>query len=112
MESGIKYVKVIEDGQIEEGEGKVVFAGIKRVALFYLDGEYHCIQNHCPHAGGHLGLGEVRGELVMCPRHSWGFNIKSGDCVTNARYCVTVYPTKVEDDAVWVGLNESDSSII
>ncbi len=112
MESATKFVKVLEDGQLDEGEGRVVFAGIKRVALFNIEGEYHCIQNHCPHAGGHLGLGEVRGQLVLCPRHSWGFDVVSGDCKTNPRYCVKVYPTKIEEGSVWVGIPADDSSII
>ncbi len=113
MEHPEKFFKVLEEGKLEDGEGKVVFAGVKRLALFRIDGEYHCIQNHCPHAGGHLGLGEVLADkcLVICPRHAWSFDLKSGACRTNPRYEARTYPVKVEDGHVWVGIPD-DGSII
>lgn len=104
MEAEIEFFKVLELGQLEPGNGTVVHAGTKKLALFNIEGEYHCIQNFCPHAGGFLGLGEVSGCIVRCPRHSWGFDVRTGECKTNARYEARTYPVKIEDGWVWVGL--------
>ena len=111
MESETKFVKVIKDGEMTNGEGKVVHAGVKKVALFFIEGEYHAIQNYCPHAGGFLGLGAVSGTIVRCPRHSWGFDVTTGVCKTNPRYDTRVYPTQVEDGWVWVSVPDNGSII-
>ncbi len=111
MESETKFVKVADVSDVPQGEGKVVHAGVKKVALFHVDGEFYAIQNYCPHAGGFLGLGSLKGTVVRCPRHSWGFDIVTGACKTNPRYETRVYPTKVEDGAVYVEVPD-DGSIL
>jgi NAD(P)H-dependent nitrite reductase small subunit len=104
VERADEFFKAVPVDDLSEGEGKVVQAGLKKVALFNLEGEYHAIQNFCPHAGGFLGMGTVSGDCVRCPRHAWKFEIKTGKCLTNPRYEVRRYPTKVEDGWVWVGI--------
>jgi 3-phenylpropionate/trans-cinnamate dioxygenase ferredoxin subunit len=104
MQSADQFYKVIELSALKPGEGKLVYAGIKKLALFLLDGELHCIQNHCPHAGASLALGAVKGCIVKCPRHDWGFDFTDGSCKTNPRYDVKRYATRVEDGWVYVGL--------
>ena len=107
MDAGLQYFKVLEVDKLAPGKGTVVHAGTKKLALFNVDGSFHCIQNFCPHAGGFLGLGPFSGCIVRCPRHSWGFDVRTGDCKTNARYEARTYETKVEDGWVWVGLPEA-----
>ena len=104
MERADEFFKAVPVDTMIDGEGRVVQAGLKKIALFRLGDEYHAIQNFCPHAGGFLGLGEVAKGCVRCPRHAWRFDIRSGRCVTNARYDVRRYETKVEDGWVWVGV--------
>jgi nitrite reductase/ring-hydroxylating ferredoxin subunit len=106
MEAEITYVKVLELDKLAPGKGCVVHAGTKKLALFNVKGEYHCIQNFCPHAGGFLGLGEFEGCIVRCPRHAWGFDVTSGECKTNGRYSARTYPTRLEDGWVWVGMTD------
>ncbi len=111
MESADKFYKVAEVEALAPGEGKVVQAGLKKIALFNLEGTFHAIQNFCPHAGGYLGLGQVRGDCVRCPRHAWKFDIRSGKCVTNPRYDVRRYQVKVEDGWVFVGVPDDGGLI-
>lgn len=96
------YVKVLQADKLAAGKGTVVHAGTKKLALFNVDGEFYCIQNFCPHAGGFLGLGSFSGCIVRCPRHAWGFDVKTGECKTNRRYAARTYETKLEDGWVWV----------
>lgn len=111
MEPADEFFKVLPADALTDGEGRVVQAGIKKIALFRLGDEYHAIQNFCPHAGGFLGLGEVRDNCVRCPRHAWRFEIKTGRCLTDPRYEVRRYVTKVEDGFIWVGV-PSDGKLI
>jgi nitrite reductase/ring-hydroxylating ferredoxin subunit len=105
------YFKVARLEDLTDGEGTIVRAGVKKLALFLKDGELFCIQNFCPHAGAFLGLGDVKGCIVRCPRHSWGFDFTTGACVTNPRYDVKRYATKVEDGWVLVGIPDDGNLI-
>jgi nitrite reductase/ring-hydroxylating ferredoxin subunit len=38
-------------------------------------GKAGLLDGHCPHLGAHLGYGgKVKGELIHCPFHGWGFD--------------------------------------
>ncbi len=103
-EQSYTFFKVLEAEKLAEGEGRVARAGLKQVAIFRHEGEVYAIQNFCPHAGGSLGLGSFSNGVVRCPRHSWGFDVKTGACRTNPRYETRCYPTRVEDGYILVGV--------
>ena len=104
MERDDQYYKVIELSRLPAQGGTLVYANFKKFALFQIDGELHCTQNHCPHAGASLAMGSLKGCVVKCPRHDWGFDVTDGSCTTNPRYSVKRYATRVEDGWVYVGL--------
>lgn len=64
------------------------------------DGVARVLDAHCPHMGAHLGGGEVHGDTLACPYHSWRF-AGDGTCVEipysdgriPSRACVRSYPT-------------------
>ncbi len=103
-----KTYKVASLSSLKPGEGKLVYAGVKKLALFLHEGQLYCIQNTCPHAGGFLALGEVQGCFVKCPRHSWGFNFIDGSCPSHPRYEVSRYRVWAEGDDVMVELPEDN----
>ena len=106
----LTFFKVIRREELVEGQGKLVRAGIKKLAVFLHEGNLYCIQNFCPHAGGFLALGEVKGCVVKCPRHNWGFDFRTGDCLTNPRYDVRRYPVREEEGWVLVGVSDDHSA--
>ena len=63
--------KVAKLADLKQGEGKLVYAGVKKLALFLNGAQVHCIQNSCPHAGGFLAVGEVKG----CVAHRHGLTL-------------------------------------
>ncbi|MFU8805953.1 MAG: Rieske (2Fe-2S) protein [Bradymonadaceae bacterium] len=107
IEGADKFYKVLAADALANGEAKMVFAGVKRLALFRVDDEFHCIQSHCPHAGAPLANGTIEGCKVHCPRHSWVFDVQTGACETDPRYDVRRYEVRVEDGFVFVGLPET-----
>lgn len=111
MERADEFFKVVAADAMSDGQGRVVQAGLKKIALFKLEGEYWAVQNFCPHAGGHLGAGHVKDDCVRCPRHAWRFEIKTGACRTDPRYDIRRYETKVENGFVWVGV-PADGALI
>lgn len=104
QDKGPRFVRACERSKLREGAGRPVILGLTRVALFLIKGEVFALRNACPHAGASLGMGEVQGMVVACPRHDWRFNLKTGACLTNKMFCAKTYPVELRGDEVWVGL--------
>lgn len=96
------FVAVGDIKDILPGEGRVVEVHGNEVALFNLNGTFYAIDNMCVHQGGPLGEGMLEGENVICPWHSWRYNVKTGVCSTNPSMKVHTYSVKIEDGQIKV----------
>lgn len=96
------FVKVAKTETLSPGQGMVVEADGRELALFNVEGEFFCIDNECPHRDGPLGEGEVEDDTVICPWHAWQINIKTGEVQYNAGMCVATHACKIEDGDVLV----------
>ena len=47
-------------------------------AVCNIEGQLHCLEGTCPHAGGPLGQGNLNGTLLTCPWHGWEFDCRTG----------------------------------
>ena len=99
-----KLVKVGTTAEIPPGYGKVMQAGGRLIALFNVDGSFYAIDNDCPHRGGPLAEGSLRGTVVSCPWHLWRYDVTSGACLSNPFGDVQSYPLRVSDGHIWVTL--------
>jgi 3-phenylpropionate/trans-cinnamate dioxygenase ferredoxin subunit len=94
-------IEVARIGEIAPGEGKLVEADGKEIALFNCDGEYYAIDNDCTHVGGPLCEGELDGDTVTCPWHGAEFNIRTGEVLAPpAEENVNSYKVHVEGDVI------------
>ena len=99
--------------QIVTVQGKEI--GILRLA----SGEIHAVRNLCPHktapvCRGFLGgtwppsdAGELKfereGEVLVCPRHGWEFDVRTGNELFQDRPArLKKYPVRIEGDQVLV----------
>ncbi len=100
--------------ELPEGRVKTVTAGTHSMALTHIDGEYHAMDNRCPHQGGPLGEGSIEkgknGECMLrCPWHGWDFDPKTGlPPGGHEDTGQTMYPLEVRDDGLYIGL-EADA---
>lgn len=97
-----QFHPVAEAASLPPGEGRTVFLRGREYALFNLDGEFHAIDNECPHRGAPLGAGKLENGRVYCPLHGWVFNAKSGACESRLGCDVRSYPTKLENGEVYL----------
>ncbi len=82
----------------------VIIAG-RRLALVRRGDAVHALDDACPHAGGPLSEGAVLDGMVVCPYHTWMYDLATGVCRVPGRGVrVAVYPTHVEAGEVWVEL--------
>jgi nitrite reductase/ring-hydroxylating ferredoxin subunit len=80
----------------------------RRVALVRLGETVHALEDSCPHAGGPLSEGAVLSGTLICPYHTWMWDLVTGECREPARGDrVAVYPAGVEGGRVWVDLPDS-----
>ncbi len=99
-----EMVKVASRSEIPSGQGKVVEAGGRTLAVFNCDGSFYATDNTCLHRGGPLGEGSLAGSTVTCPWHGWEFDVKTGACGTDASQKVQTFPVKVEGDDIFISV--------
>ena len=63
-----KFVKVATTGAIAPGEGKLVDAAGKKIALFNVDGTFYAIDETCTHRGGPSLRGHAYGHRSDLPQ--------------------------------------------
>jgi len=98
---GFHMVAKVED--VPPGQSKVVMLNNRAIALFNVDGKFFAIHNLCPHEGGPLSEGRVKGFVVSCPWHDLAFDIRNGQGTDGGGYCVSSYDVRVEGAEIFVG---------
>nr|WP_218623876.1 Rieske 2Fe-2S domain-containing protein [Granulicella sp. dw_53] len=86
-------------GHVQEAEVDGV-----AICLANVNGELSALDNWCPHRLGPLGQGWIEGDAVICPWHSWAFNMKTGQAEYPVHEHVDVFPLKVEGDNLLVDI--------
>ena len=74
------------------------------VCLARLHGELLAVDNWCPHRQGPLGQGWIEGDAVVCPWHSWAFNLKTGTGEYPEGNQVAPFPVRIEGADVLIKL--------
>lgn len=98
---GFQSVARVEE--VPTGQSKVVKVNNRAIALFNVDGKYFALHNLCPHEGGPLNEGRVKGFVVSCPWHDLAFDIRNGQGTDGGGYCVGSYEVRVEGGEIFVG---------
>lgn len=105
-EKKLTWYKVLDNkNELAEGRVMTVDAGHTQVCLTHYQGKFCAITNKCPHQGGPLGEGSIENGLLRCPWHGWDFNPCGGDS-DGFDDGLPSYALKIEEDAVYVGLEE------
>jgi nitrite reductase (NADH) small subunit len=82
---------------IPPGEGRTFAVGGEHVSVFHTRrGEVFAVQAECPHRGGPLADGLIGGTTLICPLHSWKFDLATGEALFGD--CgVKTYPVRVDE---------------
>ena len=63
---------------IPEGEARMFVVDDAMIGVFHVSGQFHALDNECPHAGASLTHGVIEGDTVHCRIHYWRFCIRDG----------------------------------
>ena len=110
-----RFVEVSKTGELAEGTMKEVVVEGRNTLLARVGDKYYAADNRCPHMGGKLSEGSLKGVVVTCPRHGSQFDLSNGGVVRwlkgpglistvskalKSPKPLTIYEVRVEDDRV------------
>jgi nitrite reductase/ring-hydroxylating ferredoxin subunit len=86
------------------GGRALLHTGARCVVLFQVDGQYHAIDDSCPHQGASLAGGKLEGRALQCPAHGLRFDLATGCLAGVPSVRVAVYPIHIEEGKVYLDL--------
>jgi nitrite reductase (NADH) small subunit len=83
---------------IPPGEGRTFEVAGEHLAVFHTrTGEVFATQARCPHKGGPLADGLVGGRTLICPLHTWKFDLATGEAMLGS--CgIKTYPARLDGE--------------
>lgn len=85
------------------------YFGTELVAFRGEDGQVRILDGFCPHMGGHLASGWVKGNSIVCPFHAWNWSGVDGKCneIPYAKRipekaCIKPWPTMEQNQLLFV----------
>jgi nitrite reductase/ring-hydroxylating ferredoxin subunit len=105
MSDDLRWTVVGTVDQWQDGEGRPVQIGARRLGVYRHGAVFHALKDICPHAGVSLSQGPVVDGAVMCVGHGWTFDLVTGEVRRGpGGYKVATYPVRVVDNQVQVGV--------
>ena len=111
--TGLHWFKAARVTDFPENEGACIRYKDKQIAVFNFSrkNEWYACQNLCPHKQQMIlarGIIGTSGEepKVACPFHKRTFSLRNGKCLNGSEDDVAVYPVKIDDGYVYIGLQE------
>ena len=74
----------------------------KTLCIANVSGEICVTDNLCPHVGAPLGKGRIRDGKIVCPRHGWAFDPKTGETPIRPTTRAIIYTVSIEGEDVFV----------
>jgi NADPH-dependent 2,4-dienoyl-CoA reductase/sulfur reductase-like enzyme/nitrite reductase/ring-hydroxylating ferredoxin subunit len=99
--------RVASTRDLDDGEMTTVLVGGKKVLLAKVGGEFYATAARCPHWGGPLPEGTLRGRRLLCPLHKATYDVRSGDLLEPPSLDgIAVFRVRVDGEDVYVDRSE------
>ncbi len=106
------WTPVLTDGELADGERRVVEADGVSILLYRDGGAVRAMDSVCSHLGGPLEEGEIADGCVTCPWHGSTFRFDDGTVVRGpASNPQPVYEARVDDGMITVRRAAAEESI-
>jgi nitrite reductase/ring-hydroxylating ferredoxin subunit len=118
----MKWIKVLDQETLPNEARKVVKVNNYTILLLNHNEQIYAMENTCPHLKLPLQGGKITEDnAIVCPWHHSAFDLQSGDVKDWSSWppgvgrvlgkfskekALTVFPTRVEEGSIWVGLEE------
>ena len=88
------------------GKRVLIEAAGKSLALFNVAGQFHAIDDGCPHQGSSLCGGRLEGEVIHCGAHGLRFNLRTGYLLNSTQLKVSRYPVEQVDEQLFIVIDD------
>lgn len=106
-----EYIQLATLDDVKPGKMHCVQHDGKRILLANIDGTVHACNEMCPHEEVSLALGALQGNLLKCSLHGSRFDLLTGKVLDEpADEDLTIYPVKIDGNAICVALNNTGES--
>ncbi|MGD8243619.1 MAG: Rieske (2Fe-2S) protein [Anaerolineae bacterium] len=118
----MRWIEVLSNDGLPPGTRRVLDVAGREVLLINREGEIHAIGSRCPHLRAKLENGELTDDgAIVCPRHHSVFDLENGSVrewvpwppvvgralgAISQENALSVYPTRVDEGSIWVGIEE------
>lgn len=93
--------------QVPLNRALTVRVGGKKICIAHSKEGFFAVNDRCPHNGASLGHGYCSEEnSIVCPLHRYHFDLRTGRAKSGIADVVQTYPLDVQEDGVFVGLEE------
>ena len=97
----IQEKNILDLGPVENipvGEGREYQIGHEEIAIFRArNNKIYAIQAKCPHRNGFLSDGMIGNGILVCPFHSYKFELASGKPLGNDCESLQTYRVEISD---------------
>ena len=124
----LNSVTICSAEDLQPGQRQLVKVDGSEIAVFNLNGRLYAVRNKCPHQGVSMVYGTIDGtmlpsdphtyqygrhnEILRCPLHGWGFDIKTGESLFDAEKCkLKTYEIRQEGDSIVLYLNKEPKTV-
>ncbi len=84
---------------------KVVVVNGQEILLIKAKGNVFACESECPHQGAPLSGALIKdAETLVCQRHGYSFNLKSGACKQFPEYSLKIYPVQLQGEDILVDI--------
>lgn len=107
----------------DENVRRIVSVDEKEIGVFRRNDQFYALENLCPHAGGPVCEGVIRGKVeavlneekdfvihqinetavhLVCPWHGWEYNLTTGECISDRKYRIRKYQVVEKGEEVYL----------
>ena len=105
----MKKIKIGNLGDLKKNNQFSRWINDHDILIYKFKNSVHGISNICPHFGGPIGYHEIKYKNDMpvftCLWHNLQFNVDTGECVTQKKFCLRKYKVSVEGNDIYVYIN-------
>jgi toluene monooxygenase system ferredoxin subunit len=104
----VSYRRVADAGSLSPGEMKGIVVDTAKVLLLNVGGDVRAYEDSCPHRGVALSCGTLDAATgtLTCGMHFWQYDARTGRGVDPRGTALRRLPMRVEDDGIWVELDD------
>ncbi|WP_311567321.1 Rieske (2Fe-2S) protein [Photobacterium arenosum] len=89
-----------------ENERRFITFNGKDIALFNVAGQYHAINDSCPHQGASLCSGRLSGHILQCCAHGLRFDLSTGYMLHSQQVKLECFAVQTRGERVFIELTE------